>query len=98
MSKVLGLQLVKPKFDWEARYKLTEIEQFKVDCRIIFDGPLCELKDKEHTGLIVNWLGREATQMFTSVEADVNSTNEVFQALEKVFRPESNQTLARFKF
>ena len=78
--------------------KLTEIEQFKVDCRIIFDGPLCDLKDKQRAGLIVNWLGRETTQMHTSVEANVNSTDEVFKALEKVFRPESNQTLARFKF
>ena len=48
--------------------------------------------------MIVNWLGKEATQIFTSVEAQVNSTEEVFQVLEKVFRPESNQTLARFKF
>ena len=46
----------------------------------------------------MNWLGREATQMLTSVEAGVNLTEEVFKALEKVFRPESNQTLAGFKF
>ena len=98
MSKVSGLQLVKPKFDWEACDKLTEIEQFKADCRILFDGPLSDFKDKQHTGLIVNWLGREATQILTSVEVDINSANEVFNALEKVFRPESTQTLAHFKF
>ena len=96
MSKVLGLQLVKPRFDWEACDKLTEIEQFKADCRIILDGLLGDLKDKQCAGLIVNWLGREATQILTSVEADVNSADEVFKALERVFRPESNQTLARF--
>ena len=72
----------------------TEIEQFKVDCKILFDGPLCDLKEKQRAGLIVNWLGREATQILASVESDVNSPNEVFQILEKVFRPESNQTLA----
>ena len=43
-------------------------------------------------------MGREATQILTSVESDVSTTDEVFQALEKVFRPESNQTLAQFKF
>ena len=94
MSKVLGLQLAKPKFDWESRDKLTELELFKVDCRIIFDGPLSDLKDKQQAGLIVNWLGREATQILTSVDAEINSTQEVFEA----FRLESNQTLAQFKF
>ena len=77
---------------------MTESEQFKADCRIIFNGPLCDLKDKQCAGLIVNWLGREATQILTSVEADVNYTDEVFEALERVFRPESNQTLAQLKF
>ena len=81
----------------EAHDKLTEIKQFKADCKIIIDGPLCDLNDKQLAGLIVNWLGREATQILTSVEADVNSTDEVFEALERVFRPESNKTLARFK-
>ena len=65
-----------------------------MDCRIIFDGPLCDLKDKQHAGLIVNWLGRQATQILTSVDVEVNSTQEVFEALEKVFRLEFNQTLA----
>ena len=98
MSKVSGLHLVKPKYEWDTRDKLTEIEQFKADCRILFEGPLLDLNDKKCAGLIVNWLGREATQILTSVEADINSANEVFDALEKVFRPESNQTLACFKF
>ena len=98
MSKVSGLQLVKPRFDWEAHDKLTEIEQFKADCKILFEGPLSDLKDKQRARLIINWLGREATQILTSVEADTGTTDEVFDALEKVFRPESNQTMACFKF
>ena len=98
MSKVSGLQLGKPRFDWEACDKLTEIEQFKADCKILFEGPLSDLKDKQWAGLIVSWLGREAMQIITSVEADTGTPDEVFDALEKVFRPESNQTMARFKF
>ena len=58
---------------------MTELEQFKADCRILFDGPLCDLKEKQRTGLLVNWLGREATQILASVESDVNSPNEVFE-------------------
>ena len=60
-------------------------------------GPYVILKRKK-AGLLINWLGREATQILTSVESDVNTPDEVFDTLEKVFRPESNQTLSRFKF
>ena len=98
MSRVGGLQLSKPVFDWGASDKLTELEKFKADCDILFNGPLCDLKEKQRAGLLVNWLGREATQILTSVESDVNTPHEVFETLEKVFRPESNQTLSRFKF
>ena len=91
MSKVSGLQLVKPRFEWDAHDKLTEIEQFKADCKILFDGPLSDLKDKQKAGLI-GWVGRLPN--LTSVDAEINSTNKVFNALENVFRPESNQTLA----
>ena len=66
-------------------------------CKILFEGPLCDLKDKQRAGLIVNCLGREATQILNSVDAQIDNTQEVFETLEKVFRPESNQTLARFK-
>ena len=98
MSRVGGLQLSKPVFDWGVSDKLTELEQFKADCEISFNGPLCDLKEKQRAGLIVNWLSREATQILTSVESNVDTSTEVFEALEKVFRPESNQTLSHFKF
>ena len=32
------------------------------------------------------------------MDAQIDNTDEVFEALEKVFRPESNQTLTCFKF
>ena len=43
-------------------------------------------------------MGREATQILTSVESNVDTSTKVFEALEKVFRSESNQTLSHFKF
>ena len=61
MAKIGGLQFSKPIFDWESRDKLTELEQFKANCRVIFDGPLCDLKERQRAGLFVNWLGMEAT-------------------------------------
>ena len=96
ISKVSGLQIVKPRFEWDAKDKLPEIKQFKADCKILFDGPSSDLKDQQRVGLIVNWLGREATQILNSVEARINSTEEVFEAMERVFRPELNQNLAWF--
>ena len=98
MSRVGGLQLSKPVFDWNVSNKLTELEQFKADCEILFNGPLYNLKEKQRAGLIVNWLGREATQILTSVKSNVETSTEVFKVLEAIFRPESNQTLSRFKF
>ena len=98
MARLGGLQMVKPSFDWGASDKRTELEQFKANCHILFNGPLCDLKEKQRAGLLVNWLGRETTQILASVESDVNTPVEVFDMLEKVFRPESNQTLSCFKF
>ena len=98
MSKVGGLQFSRPVFDWESKDKLTELGQFKADCAILFNGPLCDLKEKQRAGLLINWLGRQATQIIASVETSTDSPEDVFEALERVFRPESNQTLSRFKF
>ena len=98
MSKVGGLQFSRPTFDWDLKDKLTELGQFKADCHILFSGPLCDLKDKQRASLLINWLDREATQILVSSEITADNPGEVFEALEKVFRPESNQTLSRFKF
>ena len=98
MSKVVGLQFSRPLFDWDSKDKLTELGQFKEDCHILFTGPLCDLKDKQRARLLINWLGREATQIFASAEISADNPDEVFEMLEKIFRPESNQTLSRFKF
>ena len=43
-------------------------------------------------------MGREATQILASVESDVKTPVEVLDTLDKVLRPESNQTLSCFKF
>ena len=98
MSKVGGLQFSRPVFDWDSKDKLTELGQFKADCHVLFSGPLCDLKDKQRAGLLISWLGRQATQILASAEITTDSPEEVFEALEKVFRPESNQMLSRFKF
>ena len=55
------------------------------------------MKEKPKAGLIINCLSRDAAQVLKSMDVEANSPEEVYETLEKVFRPESNQTLARFK-
>ena len=43
-------------------------------------------------------VGQRSNQILNSVDVEINSTQEVFEALERIFRPESNQILVRFKF
>ena len=35
-----GMQFNKPRFDWEAKDRLSELEQFKQECNVLFQGPL----------------------------------------------------------
>ena len=97
MATFSGLNLAKPRFEWDSHDRLTELEHFKEDCRMLFDGPLVDMKEKSKAGLIINWLGRDAAQVLKSMEVEANSPDEVYEILEKVFRLESNQTSAQFK-
>ena len=51
-----GLNLAKPRFEWDCHDRLTELEHFKENCQILFEGPLSDMKDKPRAGLIINWL------------------------------------------
>ena len=93
----MAMQFNKPKFDWEAG-TTSELEQFKQECSVLFDGPYSEMKDAQKVGLVVNWIGRQCTMMLYSVGIALNRPRTMFESLEKMFRPESNQTLSHFKF
>ena len=97
MARFSGLNLAKPRFEWDCHDRLTELEHFKEDCSILFEGPLVDMKDKPKAGLITNWLGRDAAQVLKSMDIEEDCPNDVYETFEKVFRPESSQTLARFK-
>ena len=56
------------------------------------------MKDAQKAGLIVNWIGRQCIMTLHSMGVTLDSPRTVFDNLEKIFRPESNQTLSRFKF
>ena len=92
------MQFDKLKFDWEAKDWLSELEQFKQECLVLFDGPLSEMKYQQKVGLIVNWIGRQCTMTLHSMGTTLDKPSAVFKTLESIFRPGSNQTLSRFKF
>ena len=55
---MVGLNYYKPKFNWDAIDKLGELDRFKLECEVLFDGSLDESPPNRQAGLVVNWLGR----------------------------------------
>ena len=94
----MAMQFNKPKFDWEVKDCLSELEQFKQECSVLFQGPLSEMKDTQKAGLIVNWIGHQCIMTLHSMGVELDRPKTVFDSLERIFRPESNQTLSRLKF
>ena len=37
--KMSGIQFNKSRFNWEAKDRLLELEQFKQECNLLFQGP-----------------------------------------------------------
>ena len=94
----MAMQFNKPRFDWEVKDRLSELEQFKQECSVLFQGPLSEMKDAQKAGLVENWIGRQCVMALHSMGIELDKPKTVFDSLEKIFYPESNQTLSHFKF
>ena len=94
----MSMQFNKPKFNWEAKDCLSELEQFKQECSVLFDGPLSEMKDAQKADLVVNWIGHQYTMTLHLMGITLDKPKTVFDSLESIFRLASNQTLSRFKF
>ena len=94
----MAMQFNKPRFDWEVKDHLSELEQFKQECSVLFQGPLSEMKDAQKAGLVVNWIGRQCIMTLHSMGIELDKSKTVFGSLEKIFHPKSNQTLSHFKF
>ena len=90
----MAIQFNKLKFDWEVKDCLSELEQFKQECSVLFQGPLSDMKDSQKAGLIVNWIGRQCIMTLHSMGIELDRPNMVFDNLEKTFRPERNQALS----
>ena len=93
-----GLNYYKPKFNWDALDKLSELDSFKSECEVLFNGPLDESPPNRQAGLVVNWLGSEAGLTLCSLNLTYDEPDTIFNALREVFRPIGNRTTFRFKF
>ena len=99
VATMTSYQINRSKFDWEATDKLTELQNFKEECKILYeDGPYKKLDPKEKVGLVINWFGRRATMTLKANRSSKNEPKEVYNALENIFRPESNATMSKFQF
>ena len=76
--KMSRMQFNKPIFDWEAKDRLSELEQFKQECNVLFQGPLSEMKDPQKAGLIVNWISRQCTMTLHSMNVSLDKPETVF--------------------
>ena len=81
----MAMQFNKPRFDWEAKDRLSELEQFKQECSVLFHGPLSEMKDAQKARLVVSWIGRQCVMTLHSMGIELDRPKTVFDNLEKIF-------------
>ena len=87
----MSMQFNKPKFDREAKDQLSELEQFKQECSVLFNGPLSEMKDQQKAGLVVNRIGHQCTITLHLVGITLDKPKTVFNSLESIL----DQTVIR---
>ena len=75
------MQFNKPRFDWGAKDHLSELEQFKQECSVLFQGPLSEMKDAQKAELVINWIGRQCVMTLHSMGVELDSPRIVFNSL-----------------
>ena len=80
-----GVNYYKPKFNWDAIDKLSELDHFKAECEVLFNCPLDESPPNRQAGLVVNWLGSEAGLTLRSLNLTYDEPNTIFNALRDVF-------------
>ena len=79
----MAMQFNKPRFNLELKDWLSELEQFKQECSVLFQGPLSEMKDAQKAGLIINWIGRQCIMTLHSMGVRLDSPRTVFENLER---------------
>ena len=82
-----GLNYYKPRFNWDALDKLSELDRFKSECEVLFNGPLDESPPNRQAGLVVNWLGSEAGLTLCSLDLSYDEPYTILMHLERCSDP-----------
>ena len=56
------------------------------------------MENNEKMSIVMNWLGRQATQIIMSQGITHGTPKKIYDTLEKIFRSKSNDTIAKFRF
>ena len=65
---------------------------------ILCDGPYHKMENNEKMSIVLNWLGRQVTQIIKSQSITPQTPKEIYYALEKIFSPKSIDMIAKFGF
>ena len=90
-------QINRPQFNWDTKEILVELENFKTDAIILFDGPYHKMENNETMSIVLNWLGRQAIQLIKSQDITPSTPQKIYDTLEKNFRPKSNNKIAKLR-
>ena len=56
------------------------------------------MENNEKISIVLNWLGKQATHIIKSQGIIPRTPKEIYDSFEKIFRPKSNDTVAKFRF
>ncbi|KAK6191014.1 hypothetical protein SNE40_002764 [Patella caerulea] len=90
-----------PKFNWESSDRETEWRRFKLMCNVLFRGPLKDEDDDVKCGYLINWMGPDGAEVYSTWQLTNEEKSDVnihFEKFEAHLKPQTNFRLARFRF
>ncbi|XP_060085903.1 uncharacterized protein K02A2.6-like [Ylistrum balloti] len=94
------VQFDQPCFDWDAKDLYQEYQRFKQHVDFVFKGPLSKADDKDKTGWIGMWIGRQGREVYKTfdwAEGEQDKPEVTLNKLEAYVRPRKNKRVARFR-
>ena len=88
-----GPIMKQPRFNWNAKDKYKELQNFKLDVSNILQN--YNLGQTDKVSIIKNWLGREGLQLIATLTQE---EQEVFYTLNRKFKPQYNGTIKSLQF
>ena len=95
MPSDIKIPFVPPTFSWDSVNLCGNFKLFKQKVEIAFKGQFKDCDDTAKVGIILNWLGDNAYEVYENLHWEdathKDELNHVLKAFEKYFKPEQNQ-------